>query len=108
VAEALSKIKVATSDNRTLLSYDNRGLTIAGLPVVISRHVDATTKAWGVSASRNRTVLRKGTEIAWSKDTAFATTRSTFAGWPVWASGSCSPLRTSVCTTLHNHTVTTE
>ena len=70
-AEILSKIKVATSDNRTLLSYDNRGLTIAGLQVIISRHVDATTKAWGVSASRNRTVLRAGTEVVKSTDTGF-------------------------------------
>lgn len=72
VAEAVSKIKVAASDNRTLLSYDNRGLTIVGLPVIVSRHIDSTTLAWGISASRNRTVLRKGTTVDRSKDTGFA------------------------------------
>jgi hypothetical protein len=39
------------------------GITIAGLPVITSTHVDAATFAWGVDATQQRYVLRSGTTV---------------------------------------------
>lgn len=72
VAESLSKIKVASGSNQHLLAYGPDGLTVVGVPVIVSRHVDEDTLFWGVDGTRIRTVLRKGTTVDRSKDTAFA------------------------------------
>ena len=63
VAETLSKIKVATGSNQPLLQFVEDGITVAGLPVLTSVDVDATTLAWGVDKSQQRLVVRKGTTV---------------------------------------------
>ena len=70
-AEALSKIKVQSGSNQTLLQFVNDGLVLAGLPVFVSPNVDALTLAWGIPKQRVVTVLRKGTEVVRSKDAGF-------------------------------------
>jgi HK97 family phage major capsid protein len=62
-AEALSKLKVASGSNQSLLQFVDDGITVAGLPVLTSTHVDATTVAWGVDKSQLRYVLRSGTTV---------------------------------------------
>ena len=70
-AETLSKLKVGTGSNQSLLQFVDDGLVVAGLPVFVSPDVDAGTVAWGIPKARP-TVLRKGTEVVRSKDSAFA------------------------------------
>lgn len=62
-AEALSKLKTATGSNQSLLQFVDDGITVAGLPVVTSTHVDASTTAWGVDKRQLRYVLRRGTTV---------------------------------------------
>ncbi len=62
-AEALSKLKVESGSNLPLLEFVEDGITVAGLPVITSTHVDENTVAWGVDKSQVRYVLRKGSEI---------------------------------------------
>jgi DNA invertase Pin-like site-specific DNA recombinase len=62
-AEALSKLKVASGSNQSLLQFVDDGITVAGLRVLTSTHVDATTVAWGVDKSQLRYVLRSGTTV---------------------------------------------
>ena len=71
-AEALSKIKLQTGSNQTLLQFVEDGLVVAGLPVFVSPNVDVLTLAWGIPKARTVTVLRKGTEVVASKDSGFA------------------------------------
>jgi HK97 family phage major capsid protein len=71
-AETLSKLKAQTGSNQTLLQFVGDGLAVAGLPVLVSPDVDAATVAWGIPKQRVVTVLRKGTEVVASKDSAFA------------------------------------
>jgi hypothetical protein len=40
VAEALSKLKVETGYNQSLLQFVEDGITVAGLPVLVSDQVD--------------------------------------------------------------------
>jgi HK97 family phage major capsid protein len=70
-AELLSKVKLQTGSNQTLLQFVNDGLVVAGLPVYVSPRVDALTLAWGIPKQRVVTVLRKGTEVVRSKDAGF-------------------------------------
>jgi HK97 family phage major capsid protein len=72
VAESLSKIKLQTGSNQTLLQFVQDGLVVAGLPVFVSPNVDPLTLAWGIPKARVVTVLRKGTEVVASKDSGFA------------------------------------
>ena len=70
-AESLSKLKIQTGSNQTLLQFVDDGLVVAGLPVHVSPNVDAATLAWGIPKERVVTVLRKGTEVVRSKDAGF-------------------------------------
>lgn len=47
-AEALSKLKVASGAIYSLIQFVEDGITVAGLPVVVSDQVDADTKFWGI------------------------------------------------------------
>lgn len=63
-AQSLSLLKVASGSNQSLLQFQEDGsILVAGVPILVSSLVDADTFAWGVDASHNRLVLRKGTEI---------------------------------------------
>ncbi len=62
-AEALSKLKTQDGSNETLIQFVEDGITVVGLPVLTSTHVDATTVAFGIDASQLRYVLRKGTTV---------------------------------------------
>lgn len=63
-AEALSKLKVASGSNQSLLQFQEDGsILVAGVPLLISNLVDANTLAWAVDSSQSRLVLRKGTEV---------------------------------------------
>jgi len=72
VAKQLSKIKVQTGSQQTLLQRVEDGLVVSGLPVFVSPKVDALTLAWGIPKARVVTVIRKRTEVATSKDSGFA------------------------------------
>ena len=64
VAEALSKLKTnATDSNQNLIAFVEDGITIAGLPVLVSDQVDADTVAWGVPSDHVKLVMRKGTTV---------------------------------------------
>nr|WP_279628982.1 phage major capsid protein [Mycobacterium scrofulaceum] len=63
IAEELSKLKTASGSNQPLLQFVQDGITVAGLPVLTSTHVDAGTVAWGVDKTQQRYVLRKGTTV---------------------------------------------
>ena len=71
-AETLSKLKIQTGSNQSLLQFVEDGLVVAGLPVFVSPRVDAATVAWGIPKERVVTVLRKGTEVVRSTDFGFA------------------------------------
>jgi HK97 family phage major capsid protein len=63
-ARELSKLKTDNSvSNQSLLAIVADGLTIAGIPVLTSVHVDSDTVAWGLDATQLRYVLRQGTEV---------------------------------------------
>ncbi len=62
-AEALSKLKRQTGSNQSLIQFVEDGITVAGLPVVTSTHVDASTTAWGVDKSQLRYVSRLGSTV---------------------------------------------
>ena len=70
-AEAISNLKVQSGSNQHLVEFVQDGLVVAGLPVLVSSHVDSTTKAWGIPSGRVATVLRKGTEVVRSGDSGF-------------------------------------
>lgn len=72
VAESLSKLKVQTGSNQSLIQFVEDDLKVVGLPVLVSDQVDASTLFWGIPKARVVTVLRKGTEVVASKDSAFA------------------------------------
>jgi HK97 family phage major capsid protein len=63
-AKLLTKLKTdSSSSNQSLLQFVEDGLTIAGVPVLTSTHVDAGTVAWGVDQSQLRYVNRQSTEV---------------------------------------------
>ncbi|OBK32548.1 hypothetical protein A5658_16055 [Mycobacterium sp. 1245111.1] len=78
---AWRQIKTQTGANSYLvqdqpLSDESRragyaGFTIGGVPVYVSRSVDALTAAWIVDATQLFTVRRQGTTVIASKDAAF-------------------------------------
>jgi HK97 family phage major capsid protein len=63
VAEALSKLKIQSGSNQTLIQFVEDGITVAGLPVVVSDQVDGATKFWGVPQTHVVLVSRKGTTV---------------------------------------------
>jgi HK97 family phage major capsid protein len=46
-AEALSKLKVASGSNQSLIQFVEDGITVAGLPVIVSDQVDACHQVLG-------------------------------------------------------------
>lgn len=63
VAELLSKLKIASGSNQSLIQFVEDGITVAGLPVVVSDQVDGATKAWGIPKQHVVLVARKGTAV---------------------------------------------
>ncbi len=63
VAEALSKLKVETGSNQSLLQFVDDGIVVAGLPVLVSDQVDTGTVAWGVPSAHVKFVTRKGSRV---------------------------------------------
>lgn len=70
VALALSKAKQATGWNTGLLDNVGDGITLAGVPVLVSVDV-AAGNAWGVDASQIFLAQRTGTTVVMSQDAAF-------------------------------------
>jgi HK97 family phage major capsid protein len=62
-AEALSLTKTASGYNTYALPMQADGSSLEGLRVIVSDRVDANTFAWILDSSKNRLVLRKGTQI---------------------------------------------
>lgn len=63
VAEALSKLKIASGSNQSLIQFVEDGITVAGLPVVVSDQVDGDTQFWGVPKDHVVLVNRLGTSV---------------------------------------------
>jgi HK97 family phage major capsid protein len=63
VAKVLSKMKVASGSNQNLIQFVEDGITVAGLPVVVSDQVDVTTLFWGVPRDHIVLVNRLGTTV---------------------------------------------
>ncbi len=63
IAEALSKLKVASGSNQSLLQFVEDGITVAGLPVLVSDQVDASTLFWGIPKQHVMFVQRTGTTV---------------------------------------------
>lgn len=70
VALTLAKAKTATGSNQGLFDNVGDGVTLAGVPVLVSTDV-AAGNAWGVDGSQLLVVQRTGTTIARSSDAAF-------------------------------------
>lgn len=70
VALALAKAKQGTDSNLGLLDNVGDGVTLAGVPVLVSADV-AAGNAWGVDASQIYVVQRTGTTVTSSADAAF-------------------------------------
>jgi HK97 family phage major capsid protein len=63
IAEALSKLKVETGSNQSLLQFVDDGIVVAGLPVLVSDQVDEDTLFWGVPSAHVMFVQRAGTTV---------------------------------------------
>ena len=63
VAEALSKLKVETGSNQTLLQFVDDGIVVAGLPVLVSDQVDEDTVFWGIPEAHVIFAQRKSTTV---------------------------------------------
>ena len=70
VALTLAKVKEASGSNKGLFENVGDGVTLAGVPVLVSTDV-AAANAWGVDASQIFMVQRTGTTITRSADAAF-------------------------------------
>ena len=70
VALTLSKAKQATGSNMGLLNTVGDGVTLAGVPVLVSTDV-AAGNAWGLDGSQVLVVQRTGTKVVRSTDAAF-------------------------------------
>ena len=94
-AEALSKLKIQTGSNQTLLQFVDDGLVVAGLPVFVSPKVDALTLAWGIPKERVVTVLRKGTEVVGPRTRLLQRRRRHPGDCPCWVRfpAACSVVR---------------
>lgn len=62
-AEALSKLKVASGSNQSLIQFVEDCITVAGLPVIVSDQVDAATLFWGIPQAHVVLVMRKGSKV---------------------------------------------
>lgn len=62
-AETISLLKEASGSNKTLLQFVEDGITIAGLPVLVSDQMDSDTVAWGIPSAHVKLVMRKGTSV---------------------------------------------
>jgi hypothetical protein len=62
-AESLSKLKVQSGSNQSLLQFVEDGIVVAGLPVLVSDQVDADTLFWGVPKQHVMFVQRKDTTV---------------------------------------------
>lgn len=62
-AEALWKLKIATGSNQSLIQLVEDGITVAGLPVLVSDQVDTATKFWCIPKDHVVLVTRKGTSV---------------------------------------------
>ncbi|MCH9733457.1 MAG: phage major capsid protein [Actinomycetia bacterium] len=71
VAEAVSKLKDASESNKALIDFVEDGLRIVGRPVIVSTQVDAATGFWGISQAHNVLVIRTGTAVERSTQSAF-------------------------------------
>ncbi len=71
VAEQLSHLKKATGSQESLLEFVDDGFRIAGKPVIVSDHVAAGTLAWGISKAHSVLVVREGTTVERSTQSAF-------------------------------------
>lgn len=63
VAKVLSKLKTASGSNQNLIQFVEDGITVAGLPVVVSDQVDNTTLFWGIPRDHVVLVSRLGTTV---------------------------------------------
>jgi HK97 family phage major capsid protein len=70
VALTLAKAKQATGSNMGLLNNVGDGITLAGVPVLVSTDV-AAGNAWGLDGSQVLVVQRTGTTVVRSTDSAF-------------------------------------
>ncbi|MFF4021463.1 phage major capsid protein [Nocardia elegans] len=71
VALALAQAKQGTGSNMGLLDNVGDGVTVAGVPVIVSNAV-AAGNAWGLDKEQIMTVRRTGTKVVRSGDAAFA------------------------------------
>jgi HK97 family phage major capsid protein len=71
VALQLSKAKEGTGSNKGLFDSVADGVTLAGVPVLVSTDVPAGN-AWGIDSSQCLIVQRTGTTVVTSTDAAFA------------------------------------
>lgn len=70
VALSLAKAKESSGSNKGLFENVGDGITLAGVPVLVSNDV-ASGNAWGVDSSQIIVVQRTGTTIVKSTDAAF-------------------------------------
>ena len=63
VAKVLSKLKTASGSNQNLIQFVEDGITVAGLPVIVSDQVDNTTLFWGIPRDHVVLVNRLGTTV---------------------------------------------
>ena len=71
VAEKISQLKTQTNANSYLVEVVEDGLRLCGLPVLVSKHVPATVAFYGIDRSQALFVIRKGTTVERSRDSAF-------------------------------------
>jgi hypothetical protein len=62
-AEDLSKLKVQSGSNQSLLQFVEDRIAVAGLPVLVSDQVDANTVAWDIPQAHVMFVQRSGTTV---------------------------------------------
>lgn len=63
IAKALSQLKIQSGSNQSLLQFVDDGILVAGLPVLRSNQVDASTLFWGIPKDHVNVVVRKGTRV---------------------------------------------
>lgn len=71
LANTLAKIKTASGATTGMLDNVGDGVTLAGVPVLVSTDVPAG-EAWGLDGSQILVVRRTGTQITRSIDAAFS------------------------------------
>ena len=63
VAKVLSQLKVQSGSNQNLIQFVEDGITVAGLPVIVSDQVDSSTLFWGIPRDHVVLVNRLGTTV---------------------------------------------